>query len=157
MLVTRNFLIVSQKRSPRLKAPGWTVFQDKNRAFGMTEREEAIRETTGGPSPAPELVPSGVHVKGVLESLACDPDCRDPYLTEDPTLIVRNDQDLSPVLSPGKNSRDRSLLAFDRRSLETLSRQIDSMSYGFVSLFHFVDETLAKFCLTSRHFYQILD
>lgn len=65
----------------------------------MTEREEAIRETTGGPSPAPELVSTDVHVKGVLEeSLGhCDPECRrGSGLTEDPTLIVRNDRNLSP-------------------------------------------------------------
>jgi len=60
----------------------------------MTEREEAIRETTGGPSPAPELVPSEVHTKGVLESFACDPYCRYSDLTEDSTLIVRNDRNL---------------------------------------------------------------
>ncbi|XP_025163960.1 uncharacterized protein LOC112590744 [Harpegnathos saltator] len=64
------------------------ISADETRAFGMTERKEAIRETTGGPSPAPELVPSGVHAKGVLESLACRPDCRGSDLTEDPTLIT---------------------------------------------------------------------
>lgn len=62
----------------------------------MTERKEAIRETTGGPSPAPELVSSGVHAKGVLESFACDPHCCNSDLTEDPTLIVRNDRNLFP-------------------------------------------------------------
>lgn len=65
----------------------------------MTEREEAIRETTGGPSPEPETVSSKVHVKGVLENFACHPDCRNSDLIEDPTLIVRNDRNLSFVMS----------------------------------------------------------
>lgn len=55
----------------------------------MTEQKEAIRETTGGPSPE-ETVSPKVHVKGVLENFACHPDCRNSDLIEDPTLIVRN-------------------------------------------------------------------
>lgn len=80
----------------------------------MTEREEAIRETTGGPSPEPELVPSGVHAKGVLESLACDPDCRDSALTEEPALIVRNDRNLfSPVMYLLRSSERKEKRATD--------------------------------------------
>jgi len=62
----------------------------------MTERKETNRETTGGPSPASELVSSKVHAKDVLESFACDPHCRNSGLKEDPTLIVRNDRNLLP-------------------------------------------------------------
>lgn len=78
-----------------MKAESEALFYDKNRVFGMTERAKTIRETIGGPSLAPELVPSEVHAKGVLESFACDPDCRNSNLTEDSTLIVRNDRNLS--------------------------------------------------------------
>lgn len=62
----------------------------------MTEWKETNRETTGGPSPASEPVSSEVHAKDVLESFACDPHCRNFGLTEDPTLIVRNDRNHSP-------------------------------------------------------------
>lgn len=66
----------------------------------MTERKEATRETSGGPSPAPELVPSGVHAKGVLEGFACDPHCCKLDSAEDSTLIVRNDRNLLQIFSP---------------------------------------------------------
>lgn len=64
----------------------------------MTERKETIRETTKGPSPEPETVSSKVHVKSVLENFACHPDCRNSDLIEDPTLIVRNDRNLSSMM-----------------------------------------------------------
>lgn len=87
----------------------------------MTEQKEAIRETTGGPSPE-ETVSPKVHVKGVLENFACHPDCRNSDLIEDPTLIVRNGRNLSPIMSflfsnVRKNAR-LILLAFNQ-SFET--------------------------------------
>lgn len=87
----------------------------------MTERKEAIRETTGGPSSEPETVSSEVHVKGVLENFVCHPHCRNSDLIEDPTLIVRNDRNLSSVMSllysdVNKNAR-LILFAFDRSLL----------------------------------------
>lgn len=97
--------------------------------FGMTERKEAIRETARGPSSEPETVSSEVHVKSVLENFVCHPHCLNSDLIEDPTLIVRNDRNLSPMMSllySNASKNARILFSFDQNLLRLFKIQVNN-------------------------------